>query len=334
MRRTGTGLVGIAIGVAISVAALWVALRQTSLAALGDAVRGADFRYIFLAAVVYLISMGARALCWKSILGHRAPLLKLVGALNQGYLLNNLLPWRLGELGRAVLLGRYPGLSTAMVLASIAVERLYDMTLATSLLAVMLGFVPQAGWIGKAAWLAGLVIVVAGLGVWLILRRPELLRQVAARLPGTKNMWTTILDQLIAGLSAFKSPSGILSSFGWLVASWCLAVLEYWLVLKAYFPAPGWNWAPFALAVTLLGVAIPSAPGYIGVFEGAGVLALGLFGVAPASAFAFAVTLHGIYFAITTLLGATAMAAEGSTLISTVQAVRSLASRDEVPPPH
>ncbi len=68
-------------GVAISVAALWVALRQTSLGPLSDAVRGADFRYVALAAIVYLISMGARALCWKSILGGRAPVLKLIGAL-------------------------------------------------------------------------------------------------------------------------------------------------------------------------------------------------------------------------------------------------------------
>ena len=321
-------------GIAISAAALWVALRQTSLGSLNEALRGADYRFVGLAAVVYLLSMAARAASWKSILGHRASLKKLLGALNQGYLLNNLLPWRLGELGRAVLLGRHPGLSPTIVLASIAVERLYDMTLAVSLLLIMWAFVPQAGWMRQAAWLGGLVIAMAGLGVWLVLRRPELLRRVVARFPGLGSNWVTILDHLHLGLSAFRTFGSLMSSFGWMAFGWFLAALQYWLVLRAFFPSPGWSWAPFTLSITLLGVAVPSAPGYIGVFEGAAVLALGLFGVEPGSAFAFAVTLHGLNFGITTLLGAMAMAAEGSTLVSTVRAVRSLTSRDEAPPPH
>jgi len=91
--------------VVVSAAALLLALRWPGWAALLAVLRQAGYFVLVPAAAIYLISMAARVLAWRVILGGRASLLRMLAALNQGYLIDNLLPWRMGERGRATLLG-------------------------------------------------------------------------------------------------------------------------------------------------------------------------------------------------------------------------------------
>lgn len=96
--------------------------------------------------------------------------------------------------------------------------------------------------------------------------------------------------------------------------SWGLAGLEYWFVIRSLFPQAELIWAYFMLPVTLLGVAVPSSPGFIGIFEAAGVFALSVFGVPKDRALAAALVLHGIVFVIGSGLGALALVGDGETL--------------------
>jgi uncharacterized membrane protein YbhN (UPF0104 family) len=74
-------------------------------------------------------------------------------------------------------------------------------------------------------------------------------------------------------------------------------------------------------------VAIPSAPGYLGVFEASAVAALAVVGVPSSTALGYALILHALHYGITSLLGALALAGEGETLAGAVRAARAWAEQ-------
>lgn len=307
-------VLGLVIGLVISALALALAVRWSGWQQLRLALRDVDLRFVVAALCVFLLSMLARAAAWQALLNWRFPFLRVIAVLNEGYLLNNVLPWRLGELGRAVLLGQAPDSSVLTVLSSILAERLYDVTLALSLLFILFPFAADLpGATITAFLLAFLVIGLLGV-LFILLRRSSWVEAILIRLPGGLDRWGPIWSQLRAGLRALEDGKVFLASIFFMVLSWALAGLEYWLVIRAVLPQAQLVWAYFMLTVSLLGVAVPSSPGYIGVFEAAGVIALSVFGVPRAEALAAAIILHAIVYIIGSGFGLLAMTTEGETL--------------------
>jgi len=310
-RRSRT-LTGVFLGFLISAVALALLLRWSGWGPLWATLRQVDLRYLLAGALVFLASMLARARAWQLILKKEFGIWRVLAALNEGYLLNNILPWRMGELGRAILLGRRPGGSVMRVLSSILVERLYDVFLALSLLIALL---PEAAGLPSALRSAAMVtLLLAGSAtvIYVILRNPTWLRDLIGRLPGAG--WEPRWRRLREGLTALSDRRLFLGSLLWLVVSWALAGLEYWLVLRSIIPGAQLRWAYFMLTVTLLGVAVPSSPGYLGVFEAAGVLALSVFAVPQAQALAATLLLHGMVYLASTTFGLIALSSEGATV--------------------
>jgi hypothetical protein len=315
------------IGLAISAAALILALRWAGWRPLLNALLDVNYGVLFPAAGIYLAAMVARAMCWREILGRRTSLGRHLAALNEGYLLNNLLPWRLGELGRAALLGRRPGLSAPMVLSSIVGERLLDMSFAVGLLLAMAPIAFGSSWAPRAAALGGGALILAIVALGVIAARPSLVESLLGRLPGGLPRWGRPWEAMRGGLASLRRPDRFALALGWMAASWALAAVEYWVVLRAFVPQAPLAWALLALCVTLLGVAIPSAPGYLGVFEASAVAALSVFDVPSSVALGYALVLHALHYGITTLLGALALAGEGETLAGAVRAARAWAGQ-------
>jgi len=319
--------IGLIIGLLVSGAALALVLRWAGWGPLWEALQSVRPGYLALGLIVFLASMLARVACWRILIGRPVGFPRVLAALNEGYLLNNVLPWRMGELGRAILLGRQPGLSAPLVLSAIVVERLYDMILAVGLMLMLLPLASGAAWAARAAWVGAAVVVVALAFVWFALRRPQTIESVLARLPGPTTAWQRLWTSFRDGLEVLRAPSRLLLSFAWMAASWVLAILEYWLVLRSVLPAVEPLWAGFMLAATLLGVAIPSLPGYVGVFEAAGVAALSVFGVPADQGLAAALVLHGMVYSVASLIGAVALALDGDTLTGLFNQARTYLSR-------
>ncbi len=289
------------------------------------AVRQADFRYLALAFPVYLFSYFLRARGWQILLLEEPSYKKVFLTMHAGYLLNNIFPLRLGEFGRAYLLGK-SGLGFWRVIPTILVERAFDMTLAIGLL---LGTLPFAADL-PGAWrgsLVGGVLALAGFGCfYLLARQREWVLQKFERLGGR---WPKLiaagrqrLASFLTGLSALTDAARFLRVLGWMTANWGLAVIFQFLVLRAYLPEAKPLWAAFALGVAAMGVAIPSSPGYVGVYEAAFVGALALVGVSTSPALAYALTTHVMYLGITGIFGAYALAQEGESLGRLFQRVK------------
>jgi uncharacterized protein (TIRG00374 family) len=160
------------LGVAISALFLYLALREVDFAAAWQHVTTARWEYLVLGWLCLLVSYVVRIGRWHLIVrtvGRVSPW-TLGQVYMAGYMANNILPARIGEIVRAVLLGQAAQVNAASALGTIAVERVFDVIMALSLLALgaafgVLGDVGQSLWLGGAA-VAGLVAGVIVLAVW------------------------------------------------------------------------------------------------------------------------------------------------------------------------
>lgn len=326
-RARRTSVMGVVIGLVISGLALAAVVSWAGWKPALAALQQIEPLYLLLAICVFLLSMLARAVAWWLLLTRSVSLGRTLATLNEGYLLNNLLPWRLGELGRAVLLGRQPGMSTLRVLSTIVIERTYDIILGTTLLLAMLPVVLRLDWASRAAAIWGGAVLLALFMLWLLVHHAGAIEGWMGRHLPNPQTWQSRWRGLYSGLAALKSPALLIGSFSAMALSWVLAGVDYWLVLRSLHPAPGWSWAYLMLAATALGGAVPAAPGSIGVFEAASVAALSAFDVAPGTALAAALVLHAMVYTLTVGIGAVALVRDGSTLQGIYQDVVGWLSR-------
>lgn len=323
-----------AISLAVSVLAFWLAFRGVQLAEVADTLRTANYFYVLPALACIVAGLMARALSWQTILGRKVPFWRAFTALNEGYLLSNVLPFRLGELGRAYLVSRQRDLSTSQAFSSVLVERVIDLCMIVVLFATVLPLVAGLAWAREAAVLA-VVISVAGMGglFALTLNRALVLRLARwtmghVRFPWfNAARWETRAVAFLDGLAALRdwrrfTLAAFASALAWVSASLCA-----WILLFAFLPAPTLPMGFFVLIISGLGVALPSAPASMGVFEASVVLALSAFQVDKNVAFTFALVFHALNFGMTTVIGTIALGREGETLSHLAQAAQQFGRR-------
>lgn len=305
-------------GLLVSAAAIFVLSRFVDMGELQHAFSLADFRWIPLVVLPFLGTVLARSKAWQTLLEDEVRFSDAFLSLNQGYLLNNILPFRLGELGRAFILGERSGLSFWRVLSTIVVERVFDLGFATLLIVLSLPFALDVDWAQSASSVA-LVVVLFGFSVlFLFARNPSLVETLLKRLT---RPWPKLQTWALSKLSAFMD--GLISlrngkRFGlvafWLALAWAFNVGWYLVLQLAFFSEMNVIWAAMAIGAGSLGIAVPSSPAYIGVLEGTVVAAFSLFGVDPAISLAYAIVAHALYFVVTGLLGAFGFSQQGRSL--------------------
>jgi len=260
-----------------------------------------------------------RAIRWRLILrgtsGSPLPLGPLWHATAIGFMANNLLPVRAGELARAYAARQALPVRFTTALASIAVERVFDGLLLVGLftVALVVPSFPRDAMIGGVR-LAGLATagaaVFAGILVLalLVVHRPAawiaLLGRVAhAVLPARlADRVTHLAEGLVAGLDVLKRPGRFLGVVAWSLLLWLVNAASFAACFRAFglgVPAEG---AFLLQGVIGFGVALPSSPGFVGVFEAATRGTLAIYGVDATRAVSYAVAYHiGTFFPITLL---------------------------------
>ena len=246
-----------------------------------------------------------------------------------GYMANNLLPMRLGEVVRSYYLGQREGLSTSAGLATIVVERVFDMLTLLFFLAAASLALPIGGLLrdiaqdpGVSSFLFILIILVAtvlfplALGLLVtVAYRPEwpvrLMERVAHRLPRNLGPRAVELTGLfVNGLSPLRYPRRLVALFALSLPVWLVEASMYYVIgfsfgLQDSFSSLGMM-AVAILATTAtsnLATSVPSFPGGIGPFELFAVATLGALEVEGSLALAYAVILHVALLAPVTLVG-------------------------------
>jgi uncharacterized protein (TIRG00374 family) len=308
------------IGVVVSVAALILAVRGIDLDRVKSAFAQADYVYLLPAGFSLLAYLVVRSVRWRILLGGGVSLTRCFWITNVGYLVSNVFPFRLGDPARAVAVGVDGKVKVSATLTTVVVERVLDMLMVVSLLAVSLPFIEEAGVLRQAGLLAAVAAVVALVGLLLAALRPQWIRRLAAgclgRVPRLDpQRWLAMLDGLLDGLTALRSPRRLAELLFWSVVTWLFVVGYYWAMLWAFLDEPPLVQGAFLTSAIGLGMAIPAAPGAMGVFEAVARVALEVpFGVPTDEAVVVAFGSHAYQYILSNLLGLAGLAQLGLSL--------------------
>jgi len=277
---------------------------------------------------VYLLGMLARAVAWHTLLQRRVSLLWAFLGLNEGYLLNNILPFRLGELGRSFLIGRRTGMGTINTLSTVVVERAYDLAIAAGLLLSVLPFVLKMEWARPIAYLVLAIIIAMLFALYLAARHRERLigwiQKRFAHVGIVQRLVLPSLNSLLEGFSVLNRFELFAISLGMMLVSWGFALLRDYLVINSIVStAPFW-WVMLAISASNLGGAVPSMMASLGTFEGAATGAMVLAGAQPEVGLVYAIVIHAIHLVISSAIGAVGLMLEGQSLSKLVTDLRSM----------
>ncbi|GAP20338.1 lysylphosphatidylglycerol synthase transmembrane domain-containing protein [Leptolinea tardivitalis] len=313
-------------GVIISLVALYLVLKVANWKDLSHAFTQINPIFIAASVVMTVLFCFSRAFAWRILLNSKPAIKQTFFAINAGYLLNNLFPLRAGEIGRAILVGQSTGLGTFHVLSTIIIERAFDLAFAALLLLSSLPLALGLTW-AKPVAITTLVLVVIGLTIlFLVARNTATVHSWVMKGPGkirlVEKYILPYLDNLLEGLGALTKPQMFLGAVFWIAVSWLIGVVNYYIVILSIVPnAPFW-WGVLIDSVLAMGIAIPSAPAAIGVFEASLVGALALVGIDATFALAYAVVMHFVQFAVTGILGMIGLMKEGRSLGSVFKAAQ------------
>jgi glycosyltransferase 2 family protein len=305
------------LGVGISIALLLWALRGVSLPDVLRHIRGATPGPLIAAVVLATLTFPLRLVRWRLLLqdeqGRPYPSAPLWHAIALGFTANNVLPLRAGELVRTYAAARLAQARFSTVLSSIAVERIFDaLTVVTLLtLALLSPDLPAGVTIGgkpvahvaRAAALAGVVgLVLATLVVAAPLAAERLIRRVLPYPPLATRL-VNLIEGIRQGLLVLRTPSRLAAVISWSLVIWLANALAFWVGFAAFDIQVSYAAALLLQGLLVLGISIPSTPGFFGPFEAVFVAVLAIYGVPNDLAFSYAITFHVTSFVPITLLG-------------------------------
>ncbi len=331
------------LGLVVSLLALALAFRGANLGVMAGALRKANYFVLALGIVFYVLGLIFRALSWRVILGGRVPYWRVFEALNEGYLLNNLLPFRLGEFGRAYLISRRNNLPALEALSSIVVERVIDLLMVVVLLVSFLPLLIGLDW-ARGTVFTSIALGLFAIAVLITIARHQaavsswvgrVLRRLRLRWLDP-DQWEARAASFLAGLSSLRDPGRALQAAFWSGMAWAAAGFGAWIMLLAFLPTATLTMSFVTLMLTGIGGAVPSAPGSAVVFEFVIVKSLQIFGVDNNLALSFGLALHATSFLVAILLGGWGLAREGETLAhlaSSAQAMFSSSHTAKTPEP-
>jgi uncharacterized protein (TIRG00374 family) len=290
----------VVVGLLVTVACMYLAVRGVDLDDAVDALRDSDLRWLLPALPVFALAIVLRAVRWWSLFeaSARPPLGAVVYALMIGYFFNNILPARAGEAARVIALHRRASTPKAETVGTVVVERRFDVLALLIVLFASYPWLPEITWL-RAAALFGAVVVVVLLGlVFVVVRYDERavhwllspLRQI--RREGVAERLEAAAVNATRGLVALRSPRIALRGMLLTIASWTTLGLSYAILTNAFaldLPLVAGMLVTVAINLSLV---LPSSPAALGVFEAATVIALRAFDVPQAEALSYALVLH------------------------------------------
>ena len=308
-----------ALGFLLSAILLAWTLRDVHFADVWHELARANVALLLLSAVTATAIFPLRARRWRTILEPVEPNIPfgpLWRSTAIGMMVNNVVPARAGEIARAYALTREtPRVRFSAAFASLAVDRLFDavVILLLMFLAMVDPRFPQgtdagrmvANWAGTGT--AFLVVLVGALYllVFFPARVISLYEAFARRVaPRFEQRGRELLLAFAAGLGVLRSPRRFAAVFAWTLLHWLVNALAFWIGFRAVGISAPFGAALFLQGLIAIGVAIPAAPGFFGVFEALARTGLTVYGVEKTLGTSWAIGFHLLSFLPITLIGA------------------------------
>lgn len=294
---------------ALAAVLLYYSLRGVDWGTVWSTIVGARWRWIAMAALTTCASSLLRALRWRVLLNAagRFDVLTVFWATMAGYLGNAFLPARAGELVRTFIISSRSTLTRTYVLTTALSERMMDaIALVLWSGVVLMGVHPKPVWLDQ---LSRTLAVGAGAGVLAVIVLPHtggLCDAVIRRLPlpaGIRSHLTHFAGQILLGLKVFHDVKRFLAFSGFTVVIWCLDATGAMLAARGLDLDVGFAVAALLICGMGLGSALPSTPGYVGIYQFVAVSVLTPFGVSRDGALALVLVLQAIGYVVVTAFG-------------------------------
>lgn len=288
---------------------LYLALRGVNWNELIETLRGANLLLIGLAVALLSISCVVRGLRWRVLLSveKTLPPLTVFWATMTGYLGNSYLPARAGEVVRSVLIGQKGGISKSLSLATALTERIVD---AVILVAVSATALSTIGALPDEMVRAMRVMAIAGgvgaVGIFAAPRLGGVVQWFIARLPlpeGPRQKLGAAAENFLTGAGALQHWGRLAQFLLYSAAIWSLDTLCGLSVARGLGLALNPAHVFVLLAAIGIASALPSTPGYVGVYQFVAVTVLVPFGLSEAQALAYIIAYQGVMYVVNTLWG-------------------------------
>ncbi len=332
-------ILSLAVGILLSSVSIYIAFRNVPLSDLLDYL--ATIRYIWILPTFLVIAAAfiLRGIRWQLILNASTSVnfQSAYHPLTIGFMINCILPGRIGEAARPLILNRKKGVSFTTGLATVAAERLFDAGFLIIFLALALTMLPMETSLNvsyghyhlsrETLEILGInlvklcVVLVAGVFIVAFDKTRGILNRIVIKipdfllffLPPSFRHWVRrvvcersvkLLNHAAEGLLLFKYPGKMAACTAMTLVIWILTALSYYVMGLG---CPGLHLTIFEYAVMMViicfFIALPSVPGYWGLWEAGGVFALSLFGVSSSSAAGFTLANHAVQLLSVILLG-------------------------------
>ncbi len=298
------------LGLAVSMVFLGLLMYRLDLGQMLSALVRANYVYLLPALAVYFVGFWLRAVRWRLLLAPIRSIAsgRLFPVLTIGYMANNILPLRLGELVRAYFLGEQEDVSKVSALGSIAAERIFDGLSLLLFLVVLAAASPPAPWVRNIEAIMALLFIGALAVVLVAMARPQQLERLVStlerRLPTRfHGRFAGLSTRFLGGLQSLRQPTQFAKVLVVSLAIWVCESVMAFVLARSFSLGLGLTPYMMATAAANLAISLPSSSGGIGPFEFFAAKSLQLFGTSPEAATAFSIALHAALLVPVTLLG-------------------------------
>jgi uncharacterized protein (TIRG00374 family) len=322
-------LIRVGLSIVLSLVLIAICFRGTDPKAVWAAFRQARPGYLAVAVALSLLTFAVRALRWRVLLSHLrrgVPFVSLFNCTVIGFMVSYVLPGRVGELARPVLLAVKERMSKGSVIATVALARMMDfLTVLLFFSVYLIGFssrLPASGseWMHQfRSWgiVVGAAILAAVIGLYaIVLLRTHLFDRLEAwtRPGGWARGVVDFFHAVVRGFEVLKGGRALAGSMILTLVTWCIIDLSIMSGLRAF--GIRLDFADVFLLIAFLagGIAVPT-PGGLGAYQAAGLFCLvTFFGIGQDLALAAIWAQWGLAVIPVLALGAVLIWKEGLTL--------------------
>ncbi|HNE83985.1 MAG TPA: lysylphosphatidylglycerol synthase transmembrane domain-containing protein [bacterium] len=302
------------LNVLVSVFFVWLATRGIDWTQLGSSLTSISLTLVIFSVIINQFSLWLRAWRWKFLLAplKDVPTLSLFSNVSIGFMINNILPFRLGEIARGYILKKEHQISFTASMATVVVERVIDVISLLTVFGVLVIIFPFPEWIKTAGMVVGAIDLAAIIFMILLVKNTEatcrLVQSMISVFPDSlKQRVDRLLRSFVSGIT-FTHALGttvVIAMLSFLI--WAVYTVSIWIMFKAC-NAPELATldlidATIVMTFSSFAVMIPAAPGYVGTFHEVVKQSLMMFRVDREVALGFAIVIHAFNYAAQIVIG-------------------------------
>jgi glycosyltransferase 2 family protein len=301
------------IALALAAAFLYYSVRGIDWRAVGEIVLRIHIQYVFVTAALGAAAMFLRAMRWRLLLQAEAPVRRSTAfwATAAGYFGNSFLPARAGELVRTYAISASSTLGKAYVLTTALAERVSDaIALVTISAVILLTMQNRPGWLEHAARPFAIIGLAGALGIAILPRLEPLYRSVLDWIPLPQMIRSRVdrmLTQALLGIRSFHDFGRMVRFLSLTAMIWCMDAVGTVVLARAFDLSLSLPVAFLLITGMGLGSALPSTPGYVGIYQFVAVSILVPFGFSRTSAIAYILAAQAFQYVGTAIWGAIAL---------------------------